>query len=67
MYAVETTEKDDLEWVLTTLQGIQDPWWNSKMITDLASGVGREQLKKSERVDSRYLCLETFGTVPPYI
>ncbi|EXA33496.1 hypothetical protein FOVG_15217 [Fusarium oxysporum f. sp. pisi HDV247] len=67
MYAVETTEEDDLEWVLATLQGIKDPWWNSKMITDLASGVGREQLKKSERVDSRYLCLETFGTVPPYI
>ncbi|KAF4335664.1 sterol uptake control 2 [Fusarium beomiforme] len=67
LYAVETMDDDDLEWVLATLQGISDPWWNSQMITDLASGVGREQLRKSERVDSRYLCLERFGTVPPYM
>ncbi|KAF9760867.1 hypothetical protein IL306_004076 [Fusarium sp. DS 682] len=67
MYAVETTEEDDLEWVLATLQGISDLWWNSKMITDLAAGVGREQLNKGERIDSRYLCLERFGTIPPYM
>ncbi|SCO58734.1 uncharacterized protein FFMR_15890 [Fusarium fujikuroi] len=67
MYGVETTDATELDWVLDKLNGISDPWWNSKVITDLASGVGREQLKKSERVDSRYFCLERFGTVPPYM
>ncbi|KAF5655338.1 hypothetical protein FHETE_11200 [Fusarium heterosporum] len=67
MYAVETTDTTELDWVVERLNGISNPWWNSKAITDLASGVSWEQLKKGERVDSRYFCLERFGTVPPYI
>lgn len=53
--------------MLETLNSISDSWWNSRVLTDLATGVGKEQLKRRERVNSRYFCLERFGTVRPYM
>lgn len=50
MYAVETTDGAELDWALETLNSISDSWWNSRVLTDLATGVGKEQLKRRERV-----------------
>ncbi|KAJ0128790.1 hypothetical protein HZ326_18293 [Fusarium oxysporum f. sp. albedinis] len=50
MYAVETTDGAELDWALETLNSISDSWWNSRVLTDLATGVGKEQLKTREGV-----------------
>lgn len=66
-YIVESKDSDEADWGLQALDHIDNPLWNSAMVKELISGLSREQIATQARVDTRYFCMEKFGTVPPFM
>jgi hypothetical protein len=67
MFAAESTESEDVQWALERLSSISNALWSSSSITDLGRELTDKQLHKGERVDSRYLCMQSFGALPPFM
>ena len=67
LYVVESTDREGADWGLQALSKISSPWWNIAAVTELISGLSEQQIATGARVDSRYFCVEKFGTVPPFM
>ena len=67
LYIVESTDRDGATWGLQALNQILSPWWNITAVKELIASLSEQQLSTGARVDSRYFCVERFGTVPPFM
>jgi hypothetical protein len=67
MYSAESTEPEDVDWALESLDLVSNALWSSSSIKELTTDLAKEQLRKGQRVDSRYFCIERFGILPPFI
>lgn len=67
LYSVESTMSVDVEWAMEKLDRISNPLWQVPFIRTFVKALTKEQLRKNDRVDSRYLCYEEFGIAPPFL
>lgn len=67
MYSAESTEQEEVTWALESLSLVSNALWSSSSIKELTRDLSEEQLRKGQRVDSRYFFIEKFGTVPPFM
>ena len=67
LYAVESKSQEEVRWALDRFDAIRNPLWHTDFIKTFLQDLTAEQLRKGERVDSRFYCVEKYGVVPPFL
>lgn len=67
LYAVESKCQEEATWALAKFESIRNPLWHTEFVKTFVRDLTEEQLRKGERVDSRFFCVEKYGIVPPFL
>lgn len=67
LYSVESKCQEEVTWALDKFDAIRNPLWHTEFINTFLKDLTTEQLRKGERVDSRFYCVEKYGIVPPFL
>ncbi|RFU23775.1 hypothetical protein B7463_g12563, partial [Scytalidium lignicola] len=67
MYALESFQKDEIQWAADRLRQIKNPISRSNFLASFVEAHGEAQRAQGRRVTMKYFCYMTFGVPLPYM